>query len=144
MFVDDGGARVFQSSALYSEFLKNPFIGSGIGGVTDVIRSEGSPWVYELTYMQMLFNFGIIGSVCIVLTIAYTIYKIKNNSRRVRSCYSVVDRSMLSGAMFLLFGAATNPYLGSFDFLLIVGVFPFIASIGVANSSGATRRALKK
>lgn len=130
VFEDDGGARTSQAGALLSGFASYPFFGSGIGGVTSVVRSESAPWIFELTYFQILFNFGIIGSIAIFAIFLFEFLKIRSNSLRGAQVYGLADKSMVAGVLFLFFGAATNPYLGSFDFLLMVGVVPFVAAIG--------------
>lgn len=135
VFKDDGGARTSQAGSLFSGFLSNPFFGSGVGGTTDVIRSEDSPWVYELTYNQILFNFGLIGSTFLILVFAIELIKIKAKSSRRSIEYSIHHKSLFNGLLFLMFGAATNPYLGSFDFLLLLGIIPFLASSGFTKSS---------
>jgi O-antigen ligase len=128
VFVDDGGARTSQAASLYSAFLSYPFFGSGIGGISELVRSEDAPWVYELTYLQLLFNFGIVGTALFGALFFSQIWRVRCNSRYRRINYSIEERSMFSGAFFLIFGAATNPYLGSFDFMLMIGIVPFVAN----------------
>lgn len=129
VFEDDGGARTSQAASLFSAFLSNPFFGSGIGGTTDVIRSDDAPWVYELTYLQLLFNFGIVGMALFAILFFSQIWRIRFNARYSHMNYSIEVKSMFSGAIFLMFGAATNPYLGSFDFMLMMGIIPFAADV---------------
>ncbi|WP_293600693.1 O-antigen ligase family protein [Polynucleobacter sp. 39-46-10] len=129
LFEDDGGARTSQAASLFSAFLSNPFFGSGIGGTTDVIRSDDAPWVYELTYLQLLFNFGIVGVALFAVLFFSEIWRIGCNARCSHMNYSIEVKAMFSGAIFLMFGAATNPYLGSFDFMLMMGIIPFAADV---------------
>lgn len=129
VFEDDGGARTSQAASLFSAFLSNPILGSGIGGVTDVIRSDDVPWTYELTYLQLLFNFGIVGMVLIAVLFFSEVWRIGCNARCGHMNYSIEIKSMFSGAIFLMIGAATNPYLGSFDFMLMLGIIPFAADV---------------
>ena len=137
VFEDDGGARTSQAAFLFSAFLSNPFFGSGIGGTTDVIRSDDAPSVYELTYLQLLFNFGLVGMALFALLFFSEIWRIGRNARYSHINYSIEVKSMFSGVIFLMFGAATNPYLGSFEFLLMLGIIPF-----AADSSCSRRRLL--
>lgn len=138
IFEDDGGARTSQAASLFSAFLNNPFLGSGVGGTTEVIRSDDAPWTYELTYLQILFNFGIIGTLAIVFILFHEVWKIGCNARGGRLNYSIEVKSMFSGVLFLIFGAATNPYFASFEFLLMIGIIPF-----AADSSFDGRRSLQ-
>lgn len=137
VFEDDGGARTSQAASLFSAFLSNPFFGSGIGGTTDVIRSDDAPWVYELTYLQLFFNFGIVGMALFGLLFFSEIWRIGHNARYSNINYSIEVKSMFSGVIFLMFGSATNPYLGSFEFLLMLGIISF-----TADSSCGRRRLL--
>lgn len=121
VFEDDEGARTSQASALFEGFLNSPIVGSGIGGSVDVVRSDMSPWVYELTYMQFLFNGGLVCAALISLLFAYQFWGIRRgDTTRV----SAQVKAGICGVLFLMFGAATNPYLGSFDFLLMLGFIP--------------------
>lgn len=129
VFEDDGGARTSQAASLFSAFLSNPFFGSGIGGTTDVIRSDDAPWTYELMYLQLLFNFGLVGMTLLAVLFFSEIWKIGRNARHSHMSYSIEVKSMFSGTIFLMFGAATNPYLGSFDFILMLGIIPFAAGV---------------
>ena len=127
VFESDEGARISQAASLFSAFLSNPFLGSGIGGTTEVIRSDDAPWTYELTYLQMLFNFGIVGMALFAVLFFSEIWRIGCHARSSHMHYSIEVKSMFSGATFLMFGVATNPYLGSFDFMLMLGIIPFAA-----------------
>jgi hypothetical protein len=113
---------------LIDGFLETPLFGSGFGGVTDYVRSQDSPWVYELSFHQMLFNFGFIGSVFLVVSLLCMFIKaievIKVKGVQVKD--GVI--SVLLGTVGLLIGAYSNPYLGSFDYLLALGFLPLVIS----------------
>jgi len=128
LYVDEtgGGARYDQASLLISGFMEYPLFGSGIGGLIGMVRSEESPWLFELTYLQLLFNFGLIGCLLFILLFSVAINKIRNNSSHY--LYSIEDKSMLTGIFSLMLGSISNPYLGSFDFLLFIGIIPFLMS----------------
>jgi hypothetical protein len=130
VFENEGGARTSQAEALFSGFLSQPLFGSGIGGVVEVIRSVERPWSYELTYLQLLFNFGFVAFFVIGILFFKELMKIRLNSKTYLIRYSIEQKSMLNGAFFLLAGAVSNPYLSSFEFLLVLGVIPFLASGG--------------
>lgn len=127
VFIDDGGARVSQAAALFEAFTKRPIFGSGFGGTIDVVRNLDRPWIFELTYMQLLFNMGLVGFGLLSILFGVQFSKIYIKSR-AGVAYSVVDKSLVCGFLFLLFGAVSNPYFGSFDFLLTLGIVPFVAS----------------
>jgi hypothetical protein len=120
--------RSIQKRYLIDGFLETPLFGSGFGGVTDYVRSQDSPWVYELSFHQMLFNFGFIGSVFLVVSLLCMFIKaievIKVKGVQVKD--GVI--SVLLGTVGLLIGAYSNPYLGSFDYLLALGFLPLVIS----------------
>lgn len=124
---DDGGARVSQAGLLFNAFTQQPILGSGFGGTIDLIRSEERPWIFELTYLQLLFNFGAIGFIGMVYIFSTQYRKIHRKAKN-KFAFSSVEKSMACGFTFLLIGAISNPYFGSFDFLLTIGVLPFLAS----------------
>ena len=52
-----------QSVALVKGWLEAPLLGSGHGmPAPDVIRSEETPWAYELTYLALLYHTGVVGT----------------------------------------------------------------------------------
>lgn len=120
--------RSIQKRYLIEGFWEMPLFGSGFGGLTEYVRSEESPWLYELSFHQILFNFGLVGSVLLTLSFSYTFTKavrtIKANVAPEKN--GVV--SVLFGACGLLIGAYSNPYLGSFDYLLVLGFLPLVIS----------------
>ena len=119
--------RSIQRSYLIDGFENYPIFGSGFGAIAGYQRSHESPWLYELTYHQMLFNFGLIGiSLFIILLAIYFYYAIvfisqcnQNSGHAFSFIVAIVTFSI---------GAYSNPYFGSFDFILLLGVFPVIAA----------------
>jgi hypothetical protein len=65
MFFDkkEGGdeERYLQYKSLIEGWLKSPLIGSGVGAVASYVRSDEQPWSYELYFISILFQQGIIG-----------------------------------------------------------------------------------
>lgn len=123
----DSDPRSIQSGYLFEGFLKYPLFGSGFGMSTPYIRSGSSPWSYEMTYNQLLFNFGIIGLLIIFLLFLFFLYFVILLIRRNRT-ESIIAFSILVGFFSFAIGAYSNPYFGSFDFLLIIGMIPFLAT----------------
>lgn len=109
--------RQEQASALFKGFMEFPLIGSGFGiGVGDVVRSDASPWQYELTYVLMLYNTGILGSalyiICIGMIYLYFIKLLKN-----RPHYNSITLSVLTAFTCFIIANATNPYFESYDYM---------------------------
>lgn len=121
--------RSIQKGFLIDGFLDYPIMGSGFGMKAGIIRSEEATWLYELTYHQMLFNFGIIGSLLLLflylLYLSYVILLIRRNKNE-----SFIAFSILIGFFSFLIAAYSNPYFGSFDCLLYIGMLPFLTTYG--------------
>lgn len=115
-FTSDG-VRYEQAVALLNGFIESPLIGSGFGvGVPDVVRSDVRPWTYELTYVLMLYNTGILGSTLYIVCIAI-IYRsffkyLKNDSND-----NAITYSLFIGLTCYIISNSTNPYFGSYDFM---------------------------
>jgi hypothetical protein len=122
---DDDNARIDQYYSLLDGFAHNFIFGSGAGGGVSVIRSVDSPWVYELTYMQLLFNNGIVGTSFIFSFLLYYIYILLKNNKDIQKIDSNFN-AKFTGVLFLLFGSISNPYLGSFDFMLFAGTISLV------------------
>ena len=58
----EGNVRIEQFYALFNGWIKSPVFGYGSGAVlSEYIRSIEEPWNYELSYMKLLYDFGLIG-----------------------------------------------------------------------------------
>lgn len=111
------GARSIQADALLNGFSNAPIFGHGFGvGVKDVIRSEKTPWLYELSYLLILHNTGIVGLLSYLSLLTVLLYKIfkisKSNSENM--AYGI---PLFIGLFSFLLANSTNPYLLSFDFM---------------------------
>lgn len=116
--------RPAQHAALLAGFKEHYLLGSGFGGVVSVIRSEGRPWTYELTYSRLLFNSGVIGTLLLGgLLSAYFLAAL----RKIRnSVHAEIYIALLCGFLAMLIAAASNPYLSSFDFVFAFSIIPLI------------------
>ncbi|GEM_PF-1868381 len=130
--------RSIQAGYLIEGFRAYPVFGSGFGVSAGYLRSEGSPWLYELTYHQLLFNFGLVGiSLFVILLAVYSYYTLSFIAHG--SPYSVCAFSLFVAIIIFSLGAYSNPYFGSFDFLLLLGILPLIsASFRFENGNSTT------
>ncbi len=112
--------RPEQFTALMKGFAEYPVLGTGFGvGISDLVRDPERPWLYELSYAQMLFNTGILG----FLTFAFLVFWICTEGIKIlnrgRGQYEVI-LPLLTGMVGFLIANATNPYLASYDFMWII------------------------
>lgn len=119
--------RTIQKGYLLDAFASRPMLGSGFGAFGGYSRNEDRPWIYELTYHQLLFNMGAIG--VIVLGALFGAYLVLlGRLFRLFPDGSAVPFGLLTGFVALLIGSYSNPYLGSFDYLFFIGLLPFLTT----------------
>lgn len=121
-FLDDtsAGLRETQAPKLWDAFKQNPVLGDGLGAVVRprYVRDPAAPWSYELTYLQLLFQMGVVGLLA-VLALPLAVVR-----RGLREATAGELRALpLAGAMAILgilVASATNPYLlASFGMLCV-------------------------
>lgn len=107
-------ARLEQAPQLLDGFRSHPALGAGLGGVlpNGYRRSEDAPWSFELTYLQLLFQGGIVG---IGLLAWLPAVVLRDAVRRLIAGVSgVIAVSLVMGIgslVGLLIAYAGNPYL---------------------------------
>jgi hypothetical protein len=119
--------RTIQLQYLVRSFIEHPVIGSGFGVNAGYVRNQERPWIYELTYFQILFNFGIIGSM-LVLAVAVAYFHMAASVVAQKLQNSGQAFCMIVGLLVFLIGSYSNPYLGSFDFLLYLAMLPYLST----------------
>lgn len=112
-------ARSMQYDALLSGWIERPFLGHGLGAVTHVVRSSEQLWAYELTYMALLFQTGLIGVVIYASGVWWIFWKGIITVRRFPES-AVVILPLLCGLVGFLIANGTNPYLAKFDYLWVI------------------------
>ena len=120
--------RTIQSGYLVSAFMDRPLFGSGFGTYAGYLRSDDFPWLYELTYLQLLFNCGLVG-LLYWGTLGGTYFFLAGRVIRDSMDQTGQPLCLIVGVCGFLLGAYSNPYLGSFDFLMYVAILPFVASL---------------
>lgn len=122
--------RQAQISTLVKEIAGRPWFGSGLGYVTtDCIRSGEQPWRFELTYLGMALNIGLVGIAIFVLVYL----------RWLKGALSaLLPRQMtvplLCGSVFFVICSASNPYILSVEYLWIFFI-PFFLSKWIPGDS---------
>lgn len=124
--------RSIQKRFLVDSFFDYPVFGSGFGVGAGYQRSETRIWLYELTYHQLLFNFGIVGILIIAILYFTYLYLIIKNIKYNKP-NDLIPFCILIGIVSFAIGAYSNPYFGSFDFLIYISMVPFLASFKISN-----------
>jgi hypothetical protein len=126
-FYFSDSARGTQFSALIDGWVESPVLGSGHGANVEYIRNSDMPWSYELTYVALLYQIGIIGIVFYFIGIGWIYYssvKIINSN----GFYSRFMLYNLCGLTGMLIANITNPYLVRFD-----GMWSFFMVLALIN-----------
>lgn len=118
--------RSLQAPYLLDSFLRSPVLGNGFGTYAGYARNEEKPWLYELTYHQLAMNLGLMGLLALFLTVGLYLHLAIRNIRS-KNNHSTLMSGLLIGVISFFIAAYSNPYFGSFDFLLIVAIIPLLA-----------------
>jgi hypothetical protein len=111
--------HITEANELLAAFSHNPVIGAGLGAIlpSGFIRAPDKPYLYELTYHQMLFQLGVIGTVAFLTPIVWAIVRGAHltTAPRERLVTHAVELAAVGSASLvgLLVVSATNPYLFS-------------------------------
>lgn len=116
----DALARREQFFALIKGWSQKPLIGAGHGAfVSESIRSDSMPWAYELYYLALLFQTGIIGFLLYAISIIW-IYFMGIKVIRKGGALGQIMLPTLVGLSCLLVANATNPYFMRFDGIWVI------------------------
>jgi hypothetical protein len=112
--------RRLQFDALAHHIAANPLLGSGAGAAAEYVRSNEMPWSYELYYVSLVFQYGMVGFLAYAMA---TLWLVNAVRRRVLELgRASVEFYVLCGLIGFLLASATNPYLGKFDYMWVVFV----------------------
>ena len=106
--------RQLQAIHLLNTIGDNFFWGVGFGGSSSVIRSEFSPWTYELSIIALIMKLGLIGSF-ILSIIVVMLMLIPLNGKKI-SLMPLKRKTLVLLSSFLigyLFIGSTNPFIFS-------------------------------
>lgn len=126
---DKNDPRINQAISLIDGWQEAVFWGNGSGVNAEVVRSE-IPGTYELSYLAMLFERGLIGFIIFIFQyVLLNYWGIKQLKREFFSKYLLA--SMVALNLFML-ANASNPYLMAFDHIWVL----FITLIFINLSTG--------
>jgi hypothetical protein len=104
-----------QYHALLAEWMESPLLGAGHGAPAfGSIRSQVTPWNYELYYVALLYQTGIVGIAAYGAGI-FWIYRRGIQVIQSGGHLSALMVACLVGMSSVLIANATNPYLARFD-----------------------------
>ena len=138
---DDVIGRRDQYFALMDGWANSPLLGTGLGGVTTMIRSYEMPWAYELSYVALLFHTGLIGLLVYAAGVTWTYVMgllVIRNDRQL----GVYMAPVLVGTTCFLIGNASNPYLEKFDALWVLFLPIAIVNLWLLKRRAASKEAV--
>lgn len=109
--------RALQFESLMQGIYASPLLGAGAGAAASYVRSEEMPWAYELFYVSMIFQYGILGFSLYAIGVLSIIVEL---GRKIRDSSSGLEFSLLAGMIAFLVASATNPYIGKFDYMWVI------------------------
>jgi O-antigen ligase len=109
-----------QAAALLSGWMDDPVFGAGLGAVASgVVRSLEQPWAYELSYLALLFQVGLVGVALYAYGALWTLGQCRRVLRDGGPLAAPLAAVLVGTGSFLL-ANATNPYLQKFDSLWVL------------------------
>jgi O-antigen ligase len=126
-------SRLQQGPKLLNGFEAHPILGSGLGGwlSSGYRRSQDAPWSFELAYLQLLFQLGVVGLACFA---AALLPVLRTGWRHLRGSGTETRILALAGVSSLfgyLFTCGGNPYI-------MTSVGTFVLGISFALCSAQT------
>lgn len=112
--------RADQFVALIDGINDHPILGTGAGAVASYIRSEDTPWAYELAYVAFVFHYGIPAFVFYALGMIWLFVSLIVCARRVPPSQARFLIGVAAGFLCFIMANATNPYLTKFDFMWVI------------------------
>ncbi len=116
---ESSSARYLQAAALWEAFNNSPLIGHGLGSTVDVVRSHEMPWAFELSYLALLMQVGLLGVLIYAGAIFWVIFKGMQLSRKDPGFAKLFVPLVTALCAFLIMNA-TNPYLSKFDYVWVI------------------------
>lgn len=117
---ESASVRGDQFRALFSGWQEAPLWGFGHGSFSPLsIRDNNEPWAYELSYMSLLFQVGLIGFLIYTAALVWMYVKSIMIMRNQPEAASLL-LPLLVGLTGFLIANATNPYLAKFDYLWVI------------------------
>lgn len=105
--------RLTEAPQLLHGFRRHVVLGSGLGATlpSGYRRSTAEPWSFELSYLQLLFQLGVVGMLFLLALPVWALYRGLRALTRADPDRRVVIAAGIGGIAGFLFTSAGNPYL---------------------------------
>jgi hypothetical protein len=133
--------RKEQYDALMNGWENDWLIGAGFGAAAKgSVRDTNSPWAYELSYVALLFQTGIIGILIYTSSVLWIITESIKICRKNKN-YAVYLLPQIAALICFLLVNSSNPYLAKFDYLWTI--FLPLATINALKLNSSKNNILK-
>jgi hypothetical protein len=131
--------RLEQAPQLLHGFRRHVVLGSGLGATlpSGFRRGNADPWSFELTYLQLLFQLGLLGTALLLVAPALALFKGARAIAHAGPDLRIASASALGGLAGFLFTSAGNPYL-----MTSVGILALAVLLAMTEQAAATASVL--
>jgi O-antigen ligase len=124
--------RLSMAPVLISQFLNNPIFGSGMGAYNKfLVRFPETPWNYELQWISLLVQFGIIGLLYFALILFFIFRTLLVIHRRISISAAILFAMWLGTGFFNCFLLTSQTGVVYTTFLLMGYTFKRNKEVGV-------------
>jgi hypothetical protein len=129
--------RLEQAPQLLRGFRRHVMLGSGLGATlpSGFRRNQSEPWSFELSYLQLLFQLGVIGIVLLLAAPALALYRGVRSLARADPDRRVAIAAAIGGIAGFLFTSGGNPYLMTSVGMLALAVLLAMTEQAIATTS---------
>lgn len=121
--VNSDNPRYIQIIELFKAFLDKPIFGVGFGrGITSFVRSLEAPWSYEVTYVLILYQTGVVGILMYIFLLYYNVHLILKIRKKYQGDFYIIP--LINGYICFLIACFSNPLFGNFDFMWVIYIIP--------------------
>ncbi len=134
-------ARLQEAPQLLARIARDPVLGSGLGATlpSGYNRSGVAPWSFELAYLQLLFDLGIVGLLALAAPLVLAASRALTGLRASGARRDPRLLAALGACAALMITFASNPYLLTSAGMLAYAVV--LALVETASSTAAARGA---
>lgn len=108
-----------QFVALIREWQSSPVFGFGHGNYVVSEPGDVDPWAYELQYIALLFQTGLLGIFVYASAVFWLLIQLIKKSY-IDANFSILSVPLFVALLCFLVANATNPYLAKFDYLWVI------------------------
>ncbi len=133
--------RLEQAPQLLRGFRRHVALGSGLGATlpSGFKRNHAEPWSFELSYLQLLFQLGVVGIVLLMTAPVLALYRGMRSLAHADPARRLSLATAIGGIVGFLFTSGGNPYLMTSVGMLALAVLLAMAEQAMASDQPSER-----